>query len=261
MGIFRWHIVMIFIVSILAHTSHASDLTELELISKITETPAYQAQQMVNEGDLAQSEKTRAQFQPQLEGQVNYGESKEDPLFQFSPVITVSRSSTLGVAQKLPIGVNAKIEGFSEQLNIPAFNVLRANRTGARLKLEMDLLSNFLGRRDGSEFKNSKIKIKVSELKSVTAKNSISQEMRKLYWSYMGIEESHKMADVLLTSAQKQLQEIKARRNSGAADVSDVARAEAQVSGRKTQLSVIEYQKAQLFQQLCSDNECYSRFE
>lgn len=245
----RW---MMYFVSVFLMTINAVAFSEVDLVSRVEETPFFKSMEASNEGEMARSELTKAQFQPQLEGQMNYGESKEDPLFQFSPVITVSRSSTIGIAQKLPVGVSAKIEGFSEQLNIPAFNVLRANRTGARIKMEVDLLSNFLGRRDGSDFKSAKVKQQVARLKSVLDKNKVTQDLRKLYWSYMGLEESYKIAEILQSSAEKQLQEIKARQRNGAADISDVARAEAQYAGRKTQISMISYQKTDIYQQLKS---------
>jgi outer membrane protein TolC len=239
-----------FLAVICCAFSQGTELSETALILRVQETSAFKAQQAQIEGTLSQSQITQAQFQPQLTGSAKYGESKEDPLFQFSPVLTPTKSSAVGVSQKLPIGLSAKIEGFTDQISIPAFNVNRVNRTGARVNLELDLFSNFLGRRDWSELKSSKIKKKVANLQSALNQHGLVQDFRKVYWSYMGLEESYKIAEELLQSATKQMKEIQSRKKVGAADLSDVAQTQAQVSNRQTQLSVISFQKAQLFQQL-----------
>ncbi len=226
------------------------EFNEATIVSKIRETSAHKALQSKVEGVSSQSERTRAQYQPVLQGRTSYAESREEPLFQFSPVISPQRNSSIGIAQKFPIGVSGKIEGFSDQITIPAFNVDGVNRTGGRLSLEIDLLSNFLGKRDWSEYKNAKIKKQVSELQGEMDRQALIQDFRKAYWSYMGLEESLKIAEELLESAQKQNKETLARQKVGAADRSDIARTQAQISSRQTQISVIEFQKAQIFQQL-----------
>ncbi len=233
-----------------ASLSLASELNESLIVNRIKETSAHKTMQSRVDGTSSQSQLVRAKFQPVLQGHTSYAESREEPLFQFSPVISPQRSSSIGIAQKLPIGVSAKIEGFSDQITIPAFDVDRASRSGGRLSLEMDLLSNFLGERDWSEFKNAKIKQQVATMQGDMNRQALIQDFRKAYWSYMGLEESLKIADELLSSAQKQYKEILARKKVGAADQNDIARSQAQVSGRQTQMSVIEYQKAQIFQQL-----------
>lgn len=230
--------------------SFASEFNEQTLILQVEETSAFKGQQAQSEATFSASEATRAKYQPELQGRAGYGESKEDPLFQFSPIINPSRSSSVGVAQRLPIGVSAKIEGFSEQITIPAFNVHRVNRTGARLNLEIDLLANFLGRRDLSELKNAKIKKQVATIQSQLNTHALIQDLRKAYWSYMGLEESRRMAEALLNTAKKSSQEIQSRKKVGAADLADVARAQAQLANRQTQVSVIDYQKEQIYQQL-----------
>lgn len=229
--------------------AHASELTESALILNIHETAAYKNQQSGSEGVYSNSEVVRAKYQPQLQGNVGYAASKEDPLFQFAPIINPARNASVGIAQKLPMGVNAKIEAFSDQVNIPAFNVNRASRTGARLDVEVDLLSNFLGRRDWSELKNARIKKQVANIQSELNAHTLIQDLRKSYWSYMGLEESYKIAEALLSSAKKFNQEILSRKKVGAADQSDVARAQAQLASRQTQMSMIQYQKEQIYQQ------------
>ncbi len=232
------------------HYSHSTELTESALILKVQETAAFKSQQSGVEATYSQSEITRAKYQPQLEGQVGYAESKEEPLFAFSPVISPARNSSIGISQKTAIGLSAKVEAFSDQITIPAFNVNRANRTGARVNVEIDLLSNFLGRRDWSELKNAKIKKQVADLQGDLNTHGLIQDFRKAYWSYMGLSESQIMAEELLKSAKKMFTEIQSRQKVGAADKGDYARSQAQYSNRQTQVSVIEYQKEQIFQQM-----------
>jgi outer membrane protein TolC len=238
------------ILIITAWNGLAFQLTEDAMVRQLVNTPAYQALQADVDGGGAQRQSAEAKFEARLKGQTSYGESREEPLFEFSPIISPLRSSTLGIEQKFPVGVSAKLEGFSDQITIPAFDVNRATRTGARLSLEIDLLGDFLGRRDGTELKNARVRQKATELNGELQKVGLLQDLRKAYWTYMGLEESLKMAQELLQSAQRQLDEIQARQKIGAADRGELARSQSQVANRVTQIQVIEFQKTQLWQEL-----------
>ena len=222
-------------------------LTEKSIPELIQKSPSWAQIEAGTSGQLSQAHSSLSQFEVYGIGSVGYGESKEDPIFQFAPIFNTTRSASVGLKKKFKYGVSAQVEGFDESISSTALNLSDAHRTGARVSMALDLYSNFLGRVDHSIAKQSQASIKIAKHYDGFNKNKLTAETRKLYWAYVSANQSKTLLKSLLKTAEQQLNEISKKTRVGAADRGDLARARSLVSSRKTQLSLYEFQEIQIF--------------
>jgi outer membrane protein TolC len=114
----------------------------------------------------------------------------------------------------------------------------------------MDIWKDFLGRTTKAQLSNLNLESKKADLQTKIAIKNFEIQMRRLYWSLVANNESLKISDELLKSANSLLAESKKRFQNSIAEKDEVARYEALVAQRKGSILLLEFQRENLIQTL-----------
>jgi outer membrane protein TolC len=201
------------------------------------------------QADLGQ-EALKAQYETRAQVSTNYASSSERALASFIPVYKPSKGVTLGLQKNTPFGIALGIEAFGESMTSSDGFINNAARSGARMKIEVDLLKNLLGRQSHSELQSQKLAAQIQNLETQLDIKGFEIEVRKLYWSLVANSKSLALSEKLVLSAKKQLRDSKSRLRAGAADAGDVARNQALLNSRESSVYLFRYQREQLLSQL-----------
>lgn len=206
------------------------------------------------EAPATQSEMEKSLLDSKYETRANlsydYSRSNEEGMASFMPVFSPTKNFSVGVEKATPYGVKLGVEGFGESINTSDGTINNAARTGARVRLEMDLLKNLFGRMDAAELRSQTLHSERQKVQSVLGKKEFELEVRKLYWALVANQESLELSEELVKSANTQLNDAVKKSRSGAADTGDVARNKALVQSRESSVYLFKYEKERLLSQL-----------
>lgn len=187
-------------------------------------------------------------YQPRLETSLNY--RKTDELAgSFQPFVTPTTEFTLGVAKKTKFGATVDAKLFGDQSSLQDGSVKDETRVGAKLGLQIDLWKNILGRLDRATLNSATAAQKRSELQNLILEKTQENNLRKIYWSIVSVEESIALSEELLKSAERQATDAEARLKAGVSDRGELAKYRSQVESRKGSLLLYQNEKEILLQE------------
>lgn len=183
----------------------------------------------------------------------SYAETNERPILSFFPIWSPIKQGQLGVRKDLTKGFTAQAAFTADQRTAATpFSGKLENITTTSLSftLQMDLWKDLFGRMTDSQINSVAAQTKRAELEKKIQTRAFIIGVRRIFWSLVANQESLKVSEELLKSAQTQAQETNARFKNAVAESDEVARNEAQVSSRKGALLYLQYERETLFKQL-----------
>jgi outer membrane protein TolC len=202
--------------------------------------------------DLEAKLQTEA-YQPRLSSQLNWRRSNERPLNPFQPVQNPYEDWNLGVAKRLPVGLNLGASVFGTQYSFRDGSANDATELGAKVRADFDLLKNFLGRLDRTQLTIAGTKEFRAGLEEKLQNKQAELQIRKGFWSFVSLERSLVLAKELIKSAERQLNDALARSRAGAADPGEVARYQAQLASRNSSLLIFQYEREQVLKAIAQE--------
>lgn len=201
--------------------------------------------------DLRKGE-TEALFSPELYGQAAYAETNERPIITFIPIWSPTKQAQLGVRQNLKSGFTVQAQATTDQRSAisPNGKYRDVSTTTLSFTMQMDLWKDLLGRLSKAQLESAQLESKRSELERDIQTKSFHISLRRVYWSLVANQESIKIAEELLKTAQRQSNETQARFKNAVAESDEVARYAAQVASREGTLTYLQYQRETLLKQL-----------
>jgi len=194
-------------------------------------------------------------FSLNIVGKSSYADSEEKSLASFIPTFGPTRKFSIGLEKETEYGAKLGLNAFANQDSTVTKSIDGVSTTGLGLTLEVDLWKNLFGKLSKYQKSGLEVNRNRSELQLKIDRKVYLINMRKAYWSLVSIEESLKVSKKIYQTSLKQLATIKRKRKQSVADKGDVARANAQVVSRKSQIDVLEYQKADLIRFFKSELE------
>ncbi|MBN2675659.1 MAG: TolC family protein [Alphaproteobacteria bacterium] len=211
-----------------------------DLISKQSPPSLKRIESVALKASLA-SETLEEKYALMFEGQSEYYNTNENPIFIYAPVVSPIKSSSFGFSKAFSTGMKVGIYNEWEEKKISTFGV--HGRNAVAFRFEMDLFKNLFGQQSLSELNNAELESEIAEKEEKIARKTFSISMEKLYWNLVGVEEQLKLLDILIESVEKQTREVKGRYSNGVADAGDLARQEASLATHYAQKLEIEYQR------------------
>lgn len=240
-----------FALSLFSSTAMAVEITESMLLEKIRnnshQVNSLKAQGLVNELKELQ---TKEMYGADLYLETSYYKTKEHSLIPMNPIfspiwdgkIGIKKNHELGLSSDLSLTNNIK----SSTTGTTKYNDLSSSTL--QYSLKMDLWKDFLGRNTKAQLSNLSTESKKTELQTKIAVKNFEIQIRRLYWSLVANNESLKISEELLKSANSLLAESKKRFQNSIAEKDEVARYEALVAQRKGSILLLEFQKESLIQ-------------
>jgi outer membrane protein TolC len=205
------------------------------------------------------SNKTKAQelneeFSPEIFAKGSRSETNERALITFQPVFTPVTQTQIGVKQNLKYGASASLAFYTDERDSSsspvAGNFRHATTMGVNFSMQIDLWKNLFGRLAQARLELAELDNKKAELQKDIQKKNFIIGLRKVFWALVANEESLKISEELLKTAKRQAEEAKRRFKNSIADADEVARYEAQVSSRQSNILYLNYQRETLITQL-----------
>jgi len=177
--------------------------------------------------------------------------SNADSSNSFQPAIRNSHGWDVYASKGWSAGLNTKlgIKNDYSKLSGSTGDIISHSPT-YYLQLQLSLFQNFLGRMDQAMLQQGRIAKETLELQSTMAEHNAITSARTLYWSIMGNSISTNLSRSLISTSKKQLDEIRKRYKSGAAEQADVYLSEAQVSQRESSLIGLQIKEQGYLRQL-----------
>jgi outer membrane protein TolC len=187
-------------------------------------------------------------LQAKLNTETSYLKTNERPFAVFIPVTSPIETFSAKVTKPTKYGVRLGASAFTEQTTN---NFVQDGTTsGVSLDLAVDLYKDFLDRTTRSKLLASQIQSKKAGLEKQMQKDQFHIQLRRIYWTILANEESLKLAQELLETAQVQAKDARERFQNNIADKGELARYESQVFARKANILSFEHRRAQSFRQL-----------
>lgn len=203
--------------------------------------------------DLGEKE-LREKYAPELFGRYAHAETKERALVRFQPVFSPIDQAEIGVRQNLAHGFSTSASIITDQRSAAptAFTgrFRNATTTTANFTVQMDLWRDLFGRMSKAELGSYEADRKSAEIEKTIAQKTFRLSLRRLYWSLVANNESMKISQELLSSAQTLAKETSLRFRNSVAEADEVARYEALVASRQGSVTYLKYQKEALTRQL-----------
>ncbi len=226
-------------------------LTEAELIRLSKEfSPNRKRIMAKREGQRAVLAQTESQYQWSLGAKGQYMETNEQPLVPQIPIFTPVKSAELVFQKQFSYGVTAKTGIETLQQTSLASNIKNGTTSRVFVQADISLWKNLLGRVSRSTLANSKIQDARAEFLSEIETHQDEIRIRKLYWSLVSNNRSLVVIKDLLNTSEKQLKEALRRQRNSVADTAEVSRYRAQLSNRKSQLLVQQFEREEILTQL-----------
>lgn len=198
--------------------------------------------------------KIRERFAPELFGQYAHSETRERALVRFQPVFSPIDQAQLGVRQNLSHGFSTSAAVITDQRSAAptAFTGRFRNATTSTINftMQMDLWKDLFGRMSKAEIESAELDRKRAELERKVAEKAYRISLRRIYWTLVANQESLKISEELLSSAQVLSRETSARFRNSVAEGDEVARYAALVASRQGSVTYLKYQKESLLKQL-----------
>lgn len=196
----------------------------------------------------------KEKYAPELFGKYAHAETREKALIKFQPVFTPIDQTQLGVRQNLTHGFTTSAAIVSDQRSAAPTSFSGRFRTVTTTTLnftmQMDLWRDLLGRMSKAELQSFELEKKRAALEKKIAEKTFRLSLRRIYWSLVANNESMKISQELLTSAQTLSKETNQRYKNAVAEADEVARYQALVAQRQGSLSYYQFQKQTLLKQL-----------
>ncbi len=196
----------------------------------------------------------RERFAPELFGKYGHAETRERALVRFQPVFSPIDQAQIGVRKNLSHGISTSASIVTDQRSAAptAFTgrFRNATTTTANFTMQMDLWRDLFGRMSKAELESAELKTKRAELEKNIAQKTFRLSLRRLFWSLVANNESMKISQELLSSAEVLAKETTQRYKNSVAEADDVARYQALVATRQGSVTYLQYQKEALIKQL-----------
>lgn len=196
----------------------------------------------------------KERFAPELFGQYAHAETRERALVRFQPVFSPIDQAQLGVRQNLSHGITTSAAIITDQRSAAptAFTGRFRNATTTTLNftMQMDLWRDLFGRMSKAELETASLERKRAELERKIAEKTYKISLRRLYWTLVANQESMKISEELLSSAQVLARETQQRFRNSVAEGDEVARYSALVASRQGSVTYLKYQREALIKQL-----------
>ncbi len=196
----------------------------------------------------------REKFAPELFGQYAHAETRERALIRFQPVFSPIDQAQFGVRQNLSHGISTSAAVVTDQRSAAptAFTGRFRNATTTTLNftMQMDLWRDLFGRMSKAELESAELERKKADFEKKVAEKSFRLSLRRLYWTLVANNESMKISQELLGSAETLAKETNQRYKNAVAEADEVARYEALVASRQGSITYLKYQKESLLKQL-----------
>ena len=193
------------------------------------------------------------QFAPELFGRGSYSETNEKPIITFIPIFSPVKTAQLGVRQNLKSGfaAEAAINTDQRSANSAASGKFRdVTTTTLSFTMQMDLWKDLFGRTSKARVESAEMDSKRAQLEKDIQTKTFLISLRRIYWSLVANQESLKISEQLLKTAQRQAAETQRRFKDSVAETDEVAGYNAQVASRQGTLTYLEYQRETLIKQL-----------
>lgn len=196
----------------------------------------------------------KERFAPELFGKYGHAETRERALVRFQPVFSPIDQAQIGVRQNLSHGFTTSASIITDQRSAgpTAFTgrFRNATTTTANFTVQMDLWRDLFGRMSKAELESADLQAKRADLEKMIAQKTFRLSLRRLYWSLVANNESMKISQELLSSAEVLAKETSQRYKNAVAEADDVARYQALVATRQGSVTYLSYQKEALIKQL-----------
>jgi outer membrane protein TolC len=173
-------------------------------------------------------------FQPQLEGDVSYFKTNEDPFIAFSPTVSPISNFSIGVTKDFTSGVSLGVYNILQERDYGAFGV--DSRNSISLEFTMDLYKDFFG-------KDSKSRLSYLDYESqiATKQKEIDEEiflvtLNRIYSSLIFNQEAINVSRDILNIYKTQEVDSKKRYKNGIADLSELRRRSSQVASKRVDI-------------------------
>ncbi|MBC98854.1 MAG: hypothetical protein CME63_14000 [Halobacteriovoraceae bacterium] len=227
---------------------------ELLLSESIKDTP--QMDQL--ESTLLSTQINRSQFLEQYElngyGGASHMQTKERPVNSFQVVSTPITQTQIGLQKKFYNGVKTSVDISTYQTSskgnafIPELD--NATTTVVSFTAEMDIWKDLFGKLSEKQVENLKLIEDQTKLQKKINLSSYQISLRKIYWALVANNESLKIYNNLLKTADLQLKESEDRLKNRVTERDEVLRYKAQKASRESSLEFYKYQKQSLIKQL-----------
>lgn len=187
-------------------------------------------------------------YSPRIQARMGLSRSGEEASNPFQPVISPAEQWSLGLSQKLRVGTSLSASVFGSQNSASDGTFTEATQLGAKAEIQIDLWRNLFGRLDRAQFGSAHAQKQKAQLQFLIQQKKNESDLRKLYWSLIASDQSHKLSEELLKSAEAQLKDVLERSRAGVADRGEIARTKSMVESRKASLLLFEYEKEVLLQ-------------
>lgn len=230
-----------------ASTGIARTFTEFDLVEMVDSSPTLKSLESQIERLDSEINGVMVNFSPTLEAAFAYNDTEEQPLIIFEPPPQPFYSGEVKLNHNTVYGVGYSIGFLGESIETApptdpngfAFNSARFNPTAS---VSMDLLRNRFGNESANQVKSLKARQRSLQLEREIVKESLTSEIRKMFWSHNILIEKKKINLSLLDLSKKLLKDIKRKKRQGFVESGDLYSAQSQTSGQKTNIALINYQ-------------------
>ncbi len=171
----------------------------------------------------------------------------ERPLSNFQPVFGPVRTHSLTLSRPTKYGATFGVTAYSSD-SVSTIN--RSTNQGFQFDISLDLYKDLLGKTTRANYKSLDFSQQRMKIDSKIRTNGFYQQLRKIYWAIIAIQEKETLSKQLLKASQDQAKDARRRLKSSIADIGEVARYESQVSSRKANIVLLNYEKERLIKQL-----------
>lgn len=227
------------------------ELTESFLISEARKSNP-QSDQI--ESLLLSLQARKAEYEESFAGKISFDgahkRTREKSIISFAPVFSPTTSASLSYEQKLRHGLSFEAGITHYQQTADSIGLENGTSEYLYATVELDLWKDLFGRSSLSYQRSLDWSEKHAVLQKKVNQRVFENSLRRVYWDLVANTESLKIHEELKDSSIKQLNDAKKRRRQSVADEGEVARYEAQVASRKASITLLEFQRQKIIEQL-----------
>lgn len=193
-------------------------------------------------------------YAPELFGSVSHQESNERSLVEFQPIFSPITQGQLGLKKNFVNGLSTRFSVTTDQRSSGSTAFTEkfddATTTIASFTVEFDLWKDLLGKTSKAVLQSAEFESKRAQLQKQVEIKAFKLALRRIYWNLVANQESLRISEALLKTAESQAREIRAKFQNAVAEADEVARYQAQVSSRQGNVLYLNYQRETLIKQL-----------
>lgn len=192
-------------------------------------------------------------YAPELFARGSYAETREKPVIEFLPIFSPIKTGQVGVRQKFSKGFDAQLQVTSDQRSANSAVSGKYEDVSTiimSLTLQMDLWKNLFGAITEAEVERAALANKSAKIEEEINKKALQYSVRRIYWNLVANVELMNITEKLLADAKSQLADSKVRLAKSVGDSGDVARYEAQLATRRSEIIFLTYRRTLLTKSL-----------